>query len=91
MASGDGSPTRFGAEFLANLREVSLKEGLIRHFKAATNLVENWINSLDEWRHQPFSLCYWCYKHFGKLEWLKNYPDSPWAAGLLGAGAKAGD
>jgi hypothetical protein len=40
VASGDGSPTRFGAEFLANLREVSLKEGLIRHFQGAASLAE---------------------------------------------------
>jgi MoaA/NifB/PqqE/SkfB family radical SAM enzyme len=88
VASGDGSPTRLGGEFLANLREVSLKEALVRHFQAATNLVEKMINSLDKWRDHPFILCYWCYKHFGKLEWLKNYPDSPWAAGILGPGAK---
>jgi hypothetical protein len=26
--------------------------------------------------------CYWCFLHFGKLEWLKNYPRSPWAAAV---------
>jgi len=91
VTSGDGSPTRFGAELLANLREASLKEGLIRHFQAAVSFAEARLNSLDDWKSQPFSLCYWCYRHFGKLEWLKNYPDSPWAAGLLGAGVKAGN
>jgi len=85
VASGDGSPTCFGAEFLANLGEVSLQEGLIRHFHAAASFAEARLHSLEEWRHQPFSLCYWCYHHFGKLEWLKNYPDSPWAAGVLGS------
>jgi hypothetical protein len=27
--------------------------------------------------------CYWCMKYFDKLNWLKNYPESPWAAGIL--------
>jgi MoaA/NifB/PqqE/SkfB family radical SAM enzyme len=88
MSAGDGSPTRFGAELLANLREVPLKEGLIRHFQAAVSFAEARLRSLDAWKDQPYSLCYWCYKHFGKLEWLKNYPDSPWTAGILGPGAK---
>ncbi len=83
MSAWDGHPTRFGAEYICNLGEVSLKEGLTRHFHAAARLAEARLNSLDDLKGQPFSLCYWCYRHFGKLEWLKDYPDSPWAAGVL--------
>jgi hypothetical protein len=79
----DGVPSRLGGEFLANLREVSFQEGLIRHYHAATRLAEDRLNTWEEWKGKPFSLCYWCYRRFGKLEWLKHYPDSPWAAGVL--------
>ena len=27
--------------------------------------------------------CYWCLKYFGKFNWLKNYPESPWVKGIL--------
>ena len=27
--------------------------------------------------------CHWCLKYFGKLDWLKDFPDSPWTAWLL--------
>jgi MoaA/NifB/PqqE/SkfB family radical SAM enzyme len=83
MSAWDGAPTRFGGELLGNLKEISFKEGLRRHFHAAARLSEARLNSLDDWKGRPFSLCYWCYRHFGKLEWLKNYPDSPWAEGVL--------
>ena len=83
MGSHNGSPTQFGSEFLGNLREISFKEGLARHFRAAAGFAEARLNSLDDWKSRPFSVCYWCYRHFGKLEWLKDYPDSPWAAGVL--------
>jgi MoaA/NifB/PqqE/SkfB family radical SAM enzyme len=89
MSTWDGLPNSFGAEYICNLREVPLKEGLIRHFQAATRFAEDRLNSLEAWKDRPFSLCYWCYHHFGKLEWLKKYPDSPWAAGILGPGLKA--
>jgi MoaA/NifB/PqqE/SkfB family radical SAM enzyme len=89
MGPADGSPTQFGAELLGNLKEISFKEGLRRHFQAAARLAEARLNNLDQWQDRPFSLCYWCYRHFGKLEWLKNYPDSPWAAGLLESAVQA--
>ena len=27
--------------------------------------------------------CYWCFNHFGKLEWLRDFPESPWSAGVV--------
>jgi MoaA/NifB/PqqE/SkfB family radical SAM enzyme len=83
MGPADGTPTQFGRELLGNLKEISFKEGLTRHFHAAASFAAARLDSLEDWKGRPFSLCYWCYRHFGKLEWLKNYPDSPWAAGVL--------
>lgn len=78
-----GAPTQFGRELLGNLKEISLREGLIRHYRAIAQFTEDCTEDLDAWRDKPFNLCYWCHKHFGKLEWLKEFPDSPWAAGVL--------
>jgi MoaA/NifB/PqqE/SkfB family radical SAM enzyme len=83
ITGGNGIPTRFGDELLADLKEVSLKEGLIRHFKAAARLMEARLKDMDILAGVTYIPCYWCFKHFGKLDWLRNYPDSPWAAGVL--------
>jgi pyruvate-formate lyase-activating enzyme len=91
MSPGRGSSSRFGAELLADLRQVPLKEGLVRHFQAGADLARSRLHSLAHWRDRPFPLCYWCYNYFGKLEWLKRYPDSPWAAGVLGTGGRPGN
>jgi MoaA/NifB/PqqE/SkfB family radical SAM enzyme len=79
----DGVPTRFGGEYLGNLQEISLQEGIIRHFHAAARLVEARLQDRDNLNELTQNICYWCFKHFGKFDWLKNYPQSPWAAGVL--------
>ncbi|MDI6855040.1 MAG: radical SAM protein [Deltaproteobacteria bacterium] len=79
---GEGVPTTFGQEFLADLKEVPLKEGIKRHIYLAARLGEARINDLPHTGLNEIP-CYWCLKFFGKLEWLKEFPDSPWAAGVL--------
>jgi MoaA/NifB/PqqE/SkfB family radical SAM enzyme len=81
-----GTPTQFGGEYLGNLKEISLKEGIIRQFHAAARLVEARLENVDGLNGLNKNPCYWCFKHFGKFDWLKNYPDSPWAAGVLQEG-----
>jgi MoaA/NifB/PqqE/SkfB family radical SAM enzyme len=78
-----GSPTQFGGEYLGNLQEISLKEGIIRQFHAAARLVEARLNEMDRLNGLNKNPCYWCLKHFGKFDWLRNYPDSPWAEGVF--------
>ncbi len=77
-----GSPSTFGDEFLADLNEVPLKEGLIRHWKAVATLMEAMLNDVDKRSMNNYGQCYWCFKHFGKLNWLKEFSDSPWAEGV---------
>ena len=80
-----GIPTTFGAECLGNLQDISLKEGIIRHFQAATRLVEARLEHVERLNGVNQNLCFWCLTHFGKFDWLRNYPDSPWAEGVLQA------
>jgi pyruvate-formate lyase-activating enzyme len=79
----DGQPSVFGREWLANLNEVPLQEGLIRHFHAVAELMEARVRDAEKLNDLTFIPCYWCFKHFGKLEWLRDFPESPWSAGVL--------
>lgn len=78
-----GIPTTFGGECLGNLKDLSLKEGIIRHFHAAARLVEARLEHVDRLTGVNQNPCFWCLTHFGKFDWLRNYPDSPWAEGVL--------
>ncbi len=84
VTMGDGVPSQFNGEVVADLNQVSLEEGIIRHYQLAANLMEKRLKSKHE---KPPGLsqtpCHWCLYHFGKLEWLKEFPDSPWAKELL--------
>jgi MoaA/NifB/PqqE/SkfB family radical SAM enzyme len=81
---GDGIPTSFCGELVADLKEVSLKEAVVRQFRLAAAVVEARLHgsgNLDGLSETP---CLWCLKHFRKLDWLKSFPDSPWTAWLWG-------
>jgi MoaA/NifB/PqqE/SkfB family radical SAM enzyme len=83
ITMGEGIPTPPGWELVADLKEVSLKEGIIRQFRKASEFMEARLND----RVNPEGIfetpCYWCLKYFGKLDWLKEFPDSPWTAWLM--------
>jgi MoaA/NifB/PqqE/SkfB family radical SAM enzyme len=83
VTRGDGAPTRFGRELVADLNKVSLKEGIIRQYRLATEVIENRLKNGGKPPGLSQTPCHWCLYHFGKLEWLKDYPDSPWAKELL--------
>jgi MoaA/NifB/PqqE/SkfB family radical SAM enzyme len=72
-----------GRECLGNLKEISLRDGLIRHYHAVAQLMEARVRDADNLTDLTINPCYWCFKHFGKLEWLKDYPESPWSTGVL--------
>jgi MoaA/NifB/PqqE/SkfB family radical SAM enzyme len=83
MTLGDGVPTSFGEELVADLKEVSLKEGIVRQFRKAAGVMEARLYGGGKIQGLSETPCFWCMKHFGKLDWLKDFPDSPWAAWLM--------
>jgi len=83
MTVGDGIPTSFGGELVADLKEVSLKEAIVRQFRKATEVMEARLNGGGNPVGLSETPCHWCLKYFGKLDWLKDFPDSPWTAWLI--------
>ncbi len=68
-----------GMECIGNIKEHSIEDLVIRHMKMLPGILRWRFKRKDMILKAPLSLCNWCYKQFGKLEWLKNYPDSGWA------------
>jgi MoaA/NifB/PqqE/SkfB family radical SAM enzyme len=87
MTQGDGVPTFWGGELIADLREVSLKEAIVLQYRKAAEVMESRLNGGGQPEAVSETPCYWCLKHFGKLDWLKDFPDSPWTTWLLDKGA----
>jgi MoaA/NifB/PqqE/SkfB family radical SAM enzyme len=83
VTRGEGQPSVKGKECLGNLKEISLQDGLIKHYHAVAQLMEARVRDADQLNDLTLIPCYWCFKHFGKLEWLKDFPESPWSAGVL--------
>ena len=79
----EGRPATLGDEFLADLKEVSLREGISRHFDLLAKLMGQRLKEADNLSPLTYIPCYWCLKYFGKLDWLRNYPESPWAKGIV--------
>jgi sulfatase maturation enzyme AslB (radical SAM superfamily) len=79
----DGKPATFGKELLVDLKEKSLSEGISRHFDLLAEMMKKRLEDAQNLSPLTYIPCYWCFKHFGKFDWLKNYPESPWAAGIL--------
>ncbi len=90
VTEGDGIPTRFGEEFLADLNDIPLKDGIIRHLQGWANLMKARLYDQEKLAGLTYLPCYWCFKHFGKLEWLQDFPESPWAQGVLADLPEAG-
>jgi sulfatase maturation enzyme AslB (radical SAM superfamily) len=80
---GEGNPSVLGREWLADLQETPLREGLVRHFHGVARLMEARLGDMEKLADLTLIPCYWCIRHFGKLEWLRDFPESPWAAGVL--------
>ena len=78
----EGVPAQFGPELLADLKVNSLSQGIARHFEVLASLVKKRLEEAPGLSLVTFVPCYWCLKHFGKLNWLNNYPSSPWATGI---------
>jgi pyruvate-formate lyase-activating enzyme len=78
VAQEEGTPSSFGREWLADLKEVPLREGIIRHFHGVAQLMEARLQDMDELKGLTYIPCYWCLQHFGKLDWLRDFPESLW-------------
>jgi MoaA/NifB/PqqE/SkfB family radical SAM enzyme len=83
MTVGDGVSTVFNGELVADLKEVPLKDAMIRQFRKATEVMEARLNGGGHPAGLSETPCHWCLKYFGKLEWLKDFPDSPWTDWLM--------
>jgi MoaA/NifB/PqqE/SkfB family radical SAM enzyme len=83
VTEGDGIPSRFGEELVADLKEVSLAEGIRRRLYLLARFMEERLRQLQESPKVVKHPCHWCMRYFGKLAWLKDFPDSPWAKELL--------
>ena len=84
VAGGDGIPTSLGGELVADLKEVSLKEALVRQVRKAAEVLEARLNGGGTPHGLSETPCLWCLKYFGKLNWLQEFPESPWTDWLLG-------
>ncbi len=83
MNQGDGVPTSFGPELVADLKKVSLKEAIVRQYRTAAAVMEARLNGGGESSGLFKTPCLWCFKYFRKLDWLfHDFPDSPWTAWL---------
>lgn len=81
--AGDGEPSQAGEENVADLNEVSLSDGVSRHFHLLAKFITRRLQDADKLTGLTREPCYWCLKYFGKFNWLKNYPESPWAEAVL--------
>ncbi len=84
----DGKPATVGRELIADLREASLMEGIPGHFDLLAKWMGQRLRDAENLSPLTYIPCYWCFKYFGKLSWLKNYSESSWAAGVLGDESK---
>jgi hypothetical protein len=82
MTQGDGIPTSNGGELLADLKEVPLKQAIVRQFRQAAEVMAARLNGGGNFDGLNPTPCLWCLKYFGKLAWLKDFPDSPWTSWL---------
>jgi MoaA/NifB/PqqE/SkfB family radical SAM enzyme len=87
----EGEPSTFDQEWLLDLREAPLQKGVILHFHRCAQLMEARLKDMEELGDLTINPCYWCLRHFGKLEWLRDFPESPWAAGVLAKGGSHAD
>ncbi len=80
---GDRVPSTIGRELVADLKEVSLKEGIVRQFHLAAEVMEAKLASNGDAQGLSKTPCHWCLKYFGKFAWLQDFPDSPWTQWLM--------
>jgi MoaA/NifB/PqqE/SkfB family radical SAM enzyme len=83
MTQGDGVPTSLGSEGIADLTKTPLKEAIVRQFTLAAQVISARLTGNGKVSGLSPTPCLWCLHYFGKLAWLKDFPDSPWTDWLL--------
>jgi len=68
-----------GKECLGRIKEIPLTDLIVRHLNFLPEVLKWRFEKKDLIKKAPLSLCNWCFFQFGKFDWLKEYPDSPWA------------
>lgn len=68
-----------GKECLGRIKEFPLTDLIVRHLNFLPDVLKWRFERKDLIKKTPLSLCNWCFFQFGKFDWLKEYPDSPWA------------
>jgi len=76
---GTSAESYKGKECLGNISEFPLTDLIVRHLNLLPEVMKWRFERKDIIKKAPLSLCNWCFYQFGKLDWLKEYPDSPWA------------
>jgi MoaA/NifB/PqqE/SkfB family radical SAM enzyme len=66
--NGD-SPNVFGREYLGNIREIGIEEGILRHYRTLAWFMDR-IMRLDPEKDGPVN-CTKCFRLFGKLKWME--------------------
>jgi|UniRef100_A0A7C3SJX8 MoaA/NifB/PqqE/SkfB family radical SAM enzyme len=90
LSTGEEEPSVFGPERLADLKETPFSEGLKRQFRLWAEIMAARVEEFPRLSGSDHCLCYWCLRRLGKLYWLKEFPDSPWAAAVLAAHGQQG-
>ena len=66
--NGD-SPNVFGREYLGNIREIGIEEGILRHYRTFAWFMDK-VMHLDPEKNWPVN-CTKCFQLFGKLKWMR--------------------
>jgi len=75
---GTSTESYKGRECLGNIKEVPLTDLIVRHLNFLPEILKWRFENKERIKKAPLSLCNWCFFQFGKLDWLKEYPESPW-------------
>ncbi len=75
---GTSEETYKGKECIGKIGETPLKDLIIRHINFLPEVLEWRFKRKEAIKKTPLSLCNWCFYQFHKLEWLHEFPDSPW-------------
>ncbi len=86
LDDGTGKPSR-GMSHIASLKNTSLEKAIELHFQTLARVMKWRLDARALIATMDFPICYWCYYQMGKLDWLKQHPESSWAAGILRAEA----
>jgi len=67
-----------GQECIGNIGKTPLKDLIVKHLNLLPGILKWRFDRKDAIRKAPLSLCNWCFYQFNKLEWMQDFPDSPW-------------